>query len=212
MTGTDSSNGTATSTVTMTGTAPVTASGTNPGAIDFSMLSDVTPSFSVSYARTSFNHGTNVLYADFTATDIGKYSVRTPFLVGVRHISAPSVRVRSNTGVMPDGTPFWFGATGSSRSTLSAWAAQLATTLPPPRWRDVVSDEDGGCVDVDFFARYPLRDVWQEHEPVRAKAGELKGRYRLEFANGNWITITSRGELTLHDDNTIAEKTIAAGT
>src|SRR5205807_4979621 len=107
VTGTDSFNASTTSSVTITGAAPVTATGNNPGAIDFSMLSDVTPSFGVTYGQTSFNNGTNVLYANFTAQDTGTYSVRTPFLVGVRHISAPSVRVRGNTGVMPDSTPFY---------------------------------------------------------------------------------------------------------
>ena len=47
--------------------------------------------------RLVAEHGTNVLYADFTATDAGNYTVGTPLLVGVRHISAPSVRVRGYT-------------------------------------------------------------------------------------------------------------------
>ncbi|HEV3082404.1 MAG TPA: PKD domain-containing protein, partial [Gemmataceae bacterium] len=107
VTASDSSNSTASSSVSFTGTAPVTATPSNPGAIDFSMLSDVTGSFSPVYGRTSFNNGSSVLYADLSAQNIGTYNVRTSFVVGVRHISAPSVRVRGNTGVMADGTPFY---------------------------------------------------------------------------------------------------------
>ncbi len=108
-------------------------------------------------------------------------------------------------GWLADGTPFWFGASGSSRTALATWAPQLAATLPAfsvRRWRDSGIDAIGSaCVDVDFFARYPLRAVWHTvesaQEKMKAKPGDMKGRFRLEFANGNWLTITSRGELSL---------------
>jgi uncharacterized protein YfaQ (DUF2300 family) len=101
-------------------------------------------------------------------------------------------------GWLADGTPFWFGARGSSRTALTAWASRLAVLLPSPRWRDA---RDTSCVDVDFFTRYPIRAVWQANEPVRAKPGDLKGRYRIEFDNGNWLSMTSRGELSLTEDD-----------
>jgi RHS repeat-associated protein len=98
----DSSNSTATQTLSVTGTAPVP-----PGQINFALLSDVTASIGVTYGRTSFNNGTSVLYADLTATNIGTYAIGTPFLVGVRHISAPSVRAYGAAGLLPDGTPYY---------------------------------------------------------------------------------------------------------
>jgi uncharacterized protein YfaQ (DUF2300 family) len=101
-------------------------------------------------------------------------------------------------GWLADGTPFWFGARGSSRTALATWAAPLAKALPEPRWREAGhANDDASCVDVDFFARYPLRAVWKGDAPVEAKAGALDGRYRLQFANGNWLTINARGELML---------------
>ncbi len=108
-------------------------------------------------------------------------------------------------GWLADGTPFWFGARGSSRSALAAWAPQLAAALPAfsvRRWRETSADASGtACVDVDLFARYALRAVWRADESaqgkVMAKPGDLKGRFRLEFANGNWLAITSRGDLSL---------------
>jgi PKD repeat protein len=117
------SSGSASTTASATGTAPVTASPRNPGAIDFSLLSDVTASIGVAYGHTSFNSGTNTLYADFTATNNGTYNIGTSFLVGVRHISAPSVRVIGNTGLLPDDTPFF------DLSSLVALGAGLPT--PP---------------------------------------------------------------------------------
>jgi uncharacterized protein YfaQ (DUF2300 family) len=100
-------------------------------------------------------------------------------------------------GWLADGTPFWAGAEGSSRSVLAQWGAQVAAALPAPRTRGLSEDT---CVDVDFFARYPLRAVWRvEAQATNARApfGELRGRYRVEFANGQWLAIESRGELTL---------------
>lgn len=106
-------------------------------------------------------------------------------------------------GWLADGTPFWFGARGSSRTALKAWAQRLAATLPEPQWQNAGKGlEDLSCVDVDFFARYPLKAVWQENEKSTVKAGVLRGRYRLEFANGNWLSINAAGQLTLNQGKT----------
>lgn len=100
-------------------------------------------------------------------------------------------------GWLADGTPFWFGASGSSRTALATWAPQLARMLPAPRLSRVMITTDTSCVDVDFFQRYPLRAVWHATQPVTVQPGILDGRYRLEFVNGNWLTITAQGELAL---------------
>lgn len=101
-------------------------------------------------------------------------------------------------GWLADGTPFWFGASGSSRTALATWAPQLAVTLPAPRLPPAMNTSDTSCVEVDFFQRYPLRAVWQAAQPVAVKSGTLDGRYRLQFVNGNWLTITSNGALLLN--------------
>jgi uncharacterized protein YfaQ (DUF2300 family) len=101
-------------------------------------------------------------------------------------------------GWLADGTPFWVGAPGSSRSVLSSWAPQIAATLPAPRLRAASAFAgDATCVDVDFFARYPVRAVWQAGAREAARSGELRGRYRVQFENGNGLPIVSDGELTL---------------
>ena len=77
------------------------------GPVDFSLLSDVTPSYKPSYGHTSFDQATQVLYAELSARNVGTYEVRTPLLVGVEHISDPSVVARSPDGTLPDGTPYY---------------------------------------------------------------------------------------------------------
>jgi len=110
----------------------------------------------------------------------------------------PAISYGGAAGWLPDGTPFWFGARGSSRTALAAWAPRIAAALPRPRWPDAAVEAAAGpCVEVDFFARYPLRAVWLEREEAKAPAGALQGRYRLEFANGNWLRVASAGELRL---------------
>ena len=103
-------------------------------------------------------------------------------------------------GWLADGTPFWFGARGSSSSALTAWATQLAAALPEPRRREIENGghaDDASCVDVDFFSRYPLRAVLPETGSAPVKPGSLNGRYRLQFSNGNWLGISAR-DLTLN--------------
>ncbi|MFY9259362.1 MAG: DUF2300 domain-containing protein [Gallionella sp.] len=95
-------------------------------------------------------------------------------------------------GWLVDGTPFWLGAAGASRSALTTWGAALAATLPSPRWQNT---HETRCVDVDFFARYPLQSVWQG--TALAPAGHLKGAYRLQFANGNRLNIVAQGDMRL---------------
>jgi uncharacterized protein YfaQ (DUF2300 family) len=113
----------------------------------------------------------------------------------------PDIAFGGAAGWLPDGTPFWFGARGASRHALATWAPQIAAALPAPRWREANTTSDAACVEVDFFARYPLRAAWHGDSQRRATPGALHGRYRLEFANGNWLTITAAGELQLEGDD-----------
>ncbi|MDD4929430.1 MAG: DUF2300 domain-containing protein [Gallionella sp.] len=105
-------------------------------------------------------------------------------------------------GWLADGTPFWFAAKGASRAALTTWASQLASVLPEPRQNKLDAD-DTSCVDVDFFARYPLQAVWQENPSRLIAQGELKGRYRLLFANGQWLRFTAESDMTLESGSLI---------
>jgi uncharacterized protein YfaQ (DUF2300 family) len=100
-------------------------------------------------------------------------------------------------GWLADGTPFWFGANGSSRQALRTHATTLAAALPAPKQ---VADTQASCVEVDFFSRYPIKAVLRDGDGSHAPAGALQGSYRIGFENGNWLRITARGDLQLETD------------
>jgi uncharacterized protein YfaQ (DUF2300 family) len=99
-------------------------------------------------------------------------------------------------GWLVDGTPVWFAGIGSSRTVLPAHAAQLAAWLPTPAGKPL----DDACVLIDFFARYPVREVDALPAGERAPAGPLSGRYRVAFENGQVVVLEARGELSLSRD------------
>jgi uncharacterized protein YfaQ (DUF2300 family) len=96
-------------------------------------------------------------------------------------------------GWLVDGTPVWFGGTGSSRQVLKREAARLASWLPSPRG----AEDAEACVVVDYFAQYPLASV--DHLPggEPASPGPLRGLTRVRFQNGNVLTFRGEGELLL---------------
>jgi hypothetical protein len=91
------------------GKTPLTLEGSQApaGAIDFSLFSDVSASFTGDYARTSFNESSHVLYADIRVRNAGRYLADAPLIVGVKNLSDPTVRAVGFDGVMPDGTPYF---------------------------------------------------------------------------------------------------------
>ncbi len=76
-------------------------------------------------------------------------------------------------------------------------AEALASTLPAER-----PAETGQCVEVELFARYPISRVLAGDQVV--SAGPLRGDFRVEFANGNQLTIHSDGELYRVGENLVA--------
>ena len=98
-------------------------------------------------------------------------------------------------GWLADGTPFWFGDAGSSRSALRAQAPWIASVWalhgrasPVP---DAIAVGAQPCIAIDFFARYPITSV-QHATPgnlAPAPAGPLRGRYRIAFRNGSKLAI-----------------------
>ncbi len=98
-------------------------------------------------------------------------------------------------GWLADGTPFWFGDTGTSRSALRAqakwmagqWAAHgLASPAP-----DAAALGAQPCIAVDFFQRYPIATVQRAlpGNTAAAPAGPLRGRYRIAFQNGSQLVM-----------------------
>lgn len=109
-------------------------------------------------------------------------------------------------GWLADGTPFWFGSDGSSASALTKWGKKLSTVLPLSKATSSVLEQS--CVDVDFFERYPLREIWDERRRKTVDQGYLQGNYRLHFANGNYVRIHSNGHLRIQKKNNDTPKII----
>jgi uncharacterized protein YfaQ (DUF2300 family) len=99
-------------------------------------------------------------------------------------------RIGGAAGWLADGTPIWFGGAGGSSNVFEQWAPRLAASLPP-----VGAADDGGCVVVDYFKRYPIRAVRGERGV--AVPGPLNGRYHVRFENGQNLALRSSGELML---------------
>ena len=105
--------------------------------------------------------------------------------------AAPGGRtIGGAAGWLADGTPIWFGGAGGSSNVFEQWAPRLAASLPP-----VGAADDGGCVVVDYFKRYPIRAVRGERGV--AAPGPLNGRYHVQFDNGQNLALRSNGELML---------------
>ncbi|SEB16534.1 DUF2300 domain-containing protein YfaQ [Paraburkholderia sartisoli] len=109
----------------------------------------------------------------------------------------PGASIGGAAGWLADGTPVWLGGPGGSARVLAAAAPAVGPLLS-----QVSVPDDSACVVVDFFVRYPIREVLGESKG-RAKVtqpGPLDGAYRVGFANGNWLRIESSDELMLDND------------
>jgi uncharacterized protein YfaQ (DUF2300 family) len=99
-------------------------------------------------------------------------------------------------GWLADGTPVWLGGRGSSARVLIAVAPRIAPLLT-----QITVPDDRACVAVNFFSRYPIRNVIAAGAAGHpAQTGLLDGRFSVEFENGNRLPIESRGELRLDRD------------
>jgi uncharacterized protein YfaQ (DUF2300 family) len=105
-------------------------------------------------------------------------------------------------GWLADGTPFWLGGPGSGRQVLAREAPRLATA-----WRDAgllsaapdaATLQAQPCVDVRFFARYPLARVLRRDGQPAAR-GPLTGGgpFTLQFVNGQRLTVPAQPALLL---------------
>ncbi|NPT38100.1 DUF2300 domain-containing protein [Paraburkholderia xenovorans] len=107
----------------------------------------------------------------------------------------PGASIGGAAGWLADGTPVWLGGSGGSARVLTAAAPRLAPLLA-----QISVPDDAACVLVDFFSRYPIREVLGGKGPAAAPEGPLRGNFRVGFVNGNWARVTSRGELRLDRD------------
>ncbi|WP_457435816.1 DUF2300 domain-containing protein [Pseudomonas sp. TE3786] len=104
-------------------------------------------------------------------------------------------------GWLVDGTPVWAGGSGTSQRILKDYAEALGSALPTP-----APVEAGQCVEVQLFARYPVRQVRSQASGQLVAAGALYGDYEVQFANGNRLPISSAGELFVGADGQLTAR------
>lgn len=112
-------------------------------------------------------------------------------------------RAGGAAGWLADGTPFWFGAAGTSRTALQAQAPWIARQwsahgLAAPR-ADAPALAAQPCIDVRFFQRYPIRAVLRA-DGSEATAGPLNGRLRIAFRNGTQLPVDAVPALQLREE------------
>ena len=109
-------------------------------------------------------------------------------------------RAGGAAGWLADGTPFWFGAAGTSRSALHAHAAWIADALAGAGLHDVAPEPATRaaepCVAVTLFSRYPVAAV-ANADGSPAQPGTLSGLHRVTFANGHVLAINASPGLEL---------------
>ncbi|WP_408442190.1 DUF2300 domain-containing protein [Paraburkholderia caffeinilytica] len=107
----------------------------------------------------------------------------------------PGASIGGAAGWLADGTPVWLGGPGGSARVLAAAAPRIAPLLT-----QVAVPDDNACVLVDFFSRYPIREVLGDKGAAEVPEGPLRGEFRIGFVNGNWARVESHGELRLDRD------------
>ncbi len=95
-------------------------------------------------------------------------------------------------GWLQDGTALWLMGRGSSGQVLQRWGGILSGLFARH-----LHDTSSICVKVDFFDKYPIREVLRLPAGNAEPAGVLEGRFRVRFKNGNPLEFSSNGAITL---------------
>ncbi len=106
-------------------------------------------------------------------------------------------RAGGAAGWLTDGSPFWIGGPGTSRTALHTNASWMAAQWPAFTASDGAGAVQQSCVAVSFFNRYPLRSVTSVATGQAALSGPLQGRLRLVFANGLQLMVNATPALIL---------------
>ncbi|GEM_PF-1525877 len=102
-----------------TGAASAAAFGALPPTIiDFAALADVTASMQPIYRQTAAHDKRDVVTAELSVRNAGQFPVDAPLLVGIAHLSDPTVRVRNADGTTPEGMPYFDYSTVIGGNTL----------------------------------------------------------------------------------------------
>jgi len=121
----------------------------------------------------------------------------------------PGASIGGAAGWLADGTPVWLGGAGGSARVLAAAAPRIA-----PLFTQITVPDDNACVLVDFFSRYPIREVLGDKGAAAFPEGPLRGDFRVGFVNGNMEALRGATESGLgigFMPDFLARAAIAAG-
>ncbi|APZ93100.1 putative Ig domain-containing protein [Fuerstiella marisgermanici] len=99
------------------------------GPVDLTTLTDVTGSFSIEYAQTSFNNDTSTLFADVWLTNNANQPIDGPFIIVVENLTDPLVAATDFDGRTNDGNPYYIVEDLSDSGSIQPHATTLAQTL-----------------------------------------------------------------------------------
>jgi uncharacterized protein YfaQ (DUF2300 family) len=114
------------------------------------------------------------------------------------HPRVPGASIGGAAGWLGDGTPFWLAGLGTSRAVLPRLAVPAAATLQ--RVTASSPAPNAPCVDVDYLARYPVRQVLHAATQQAAAPGVLTQRYVVQLHNGRSMplhALPAAGEVSL---------------
>ena len=113
------------------------------------------------------------------------------------HIGAE--RAGGAAGWLVDGSPFWFGAAGTSRTALQANASWIGQQWAVQALPDGAALAAQPCVEVSFFQRYAIQSV-KRGDGSEAPAGPMSGRYHVAFTQGTQLSLDALPTLWLQRD------------
>ena len=96
-----------------------------------------------------------------------------------------------------DGSAIWARGIGTSAEVVRKWSNEISQIIEKSKVA-----EPSECVSVLFFKRYKIKSVRELPRMVNVSPGPLRGRYRVDFANGNSIDVDSNSQVSLsRNDN-----------
>lgn len=127
-------------------------------------------------------------------------------------------RIGGGVGWLPNGRAFWWGAAGTSKTSLLQHHAWIAKTLQLNQFNSTLSawQNQQACVKLKFFNAYPVKKVSvilsSPGKKQVAPEGVLSGKnYFVEFENGQAISFVGSPEQRLFYTANNSQKPVIEG-
>lgn len=132
-------------------------------------------------------------------------------------VNEPGPRIGGAVGWLPNGRAFWWGAAGTSKTSLLQHHEWIAKTLQLNQFDTTLAawQNSQACVQLKFFNAYPIKKVsvfLSSGKKQAAPEGVLSGKkYFIEFENGQAITLIGSPEQRLFYTASNKQKPVIEG-